>query len=884
MRGARNGFRLRARLARIGGPWLFLLISLNVPGAASAAMTSEPLMTLRGDLAQPTAVAVDPSGRAYVLDGMRGRVAVFDEEGAFLFAFGREGAGENELTLAMDLAVTADSVVVADTGNHRLAIFGKEGRFRRTVPLTVAEGESPEPVGLLVVGGTAIWSDRRNHRVCRTLLKDGSLLGCWGRRGQGEGEFRNPFMAAADSQGYVHVVDVLNGRVQLFSAGGRPFGLVSRFGTGPGELYRPNGIAHDGQRLFVSDAYLGTISIFRERAFAGVVSDAEGRAREFAAPVGIARWRDRLYVVDGGANEVQVLRLDRETPAEPPPKSSSTSSRMNCVTCHISWAPDRRDSERAGDPLLLPVSTVRMCYSCHHGAVVDSRADLQSGHQHPDLDHPLAEGEIFQKRGARKDPIADAFPLLDDSTPYCGTCHTPHRTKGGDDLDGTHEVTWMRMAGATDSMCVECHGSRVDDVRLKRRPYRGINHPVGTYLKQPPRPGAHGHASEPALRRDGLPSNLKRLGARLGSEQDLVCESCHRVHGAGETRLLVSPTEQSGLCIACHERQHGGDREEARRKGVHPVNIDLEEPVRFGEREITGVTCLTCHSVHDGEEGTALLTKEVAADGLCRACHARQHADGEEDAAAKGVHPVNLTFDEPRKMGDLEIGELRCQTCHSVHRGEPETPALVADHRDGTLCGYCHEAETAVAGTDHELVVTAENAMNRFEQSPAQAGLCGSCHSMHRNEEAVPFLSAVTPGWDGDQAVTARDRLCLDCHREGGAAEAKPITDFTHPSEELVLRSDPAVMPLLDKEGKLGAEGVIGCITCHEPHHWAPGEDSKGQRTATENREGNVLDSFLRNKGVRNTFCIHCHGFETPVKYKYYHDKRARDGRGGQIR
>ena len=43
------------------------------------------------------------------------------------------------------------------------------------------------------------------------------------------------------------------------------------------------------------------------------------------------------------------------------------------------------------------------------------------------------------------------------------------------------------------------------------------------------------------------------------------------------------------------------------------------------------------------------------------------------------------------------------------------------------------------------------------------------------------------------------------------------------------------------------------------------------------NLTGNILNSFLRQQGVKDSFCVDCHGIEAPLKYKYYHDSLVRD-------
>ena len=40
-----------------------------------------------------------------------------------------------------------------------------------------------------------------------------------------------------------------------------------------------------------------------------------------------------------------------------------------------------------------------------------------------------------------------------------------------------------------------------------------------------------------------------------------------------------------------------------------------------------------------------------------------------------------------------------------------------------------------------------------------------------------------------------------------------------------------------------------------------------------ENEEGDILNSFLRQKGVVKTFCVDCHSIEALSKFKYFHHK-----------
>ncbi len=249
---------------------------------------------------------------------------------------------------------------------------------------------------------------------------------------------------------------------------------------------------------------------------------------------------------------------------------------------------------------------------------------------------------------------------------------------------------------------------------------------------------------------------------------------------------------------------------------------------------------------------------------LCKTCHTRQHADNSKDAKEKGVHPVNITLDKAITVGKKSIKKITCNTCHSMHQGKANTSAM--RHRDEQLCDACHKDATQVIDTKHDLRLSAPDSHNLQKESPKIAGLCGSCHSLHSAKN--PFLYNAADLLQGDD-ILKRDKLCLACHNDKGIAKDKTIKDFSHPYQDLILRSE--ILPLVDKHEKISEFGRIACITCHNPHKWQP-----GQRQDKTQKEGNILNSFLHRKSIEGTFCVDCHGFEARLKYKYYHDKNSR--------
>ncbi len=852
---------------------------------------------IQADFDQPTAIASATDGRIFVLDGMNSRIVVFSDAGKQLLVI---TANKNipQFSKAVGLTWNAGFLYIADSSHNRILVLTDKGSFVREINLqvTVPERYWPEPVAVSVVNGTLVYSDRRHHRICLIQLDANinSKQQCTGKRGEQPGHFQFPSQIAIDRDNYLHVVDVINGRIQVFNSRGQYFSQEGEFAVDV--LYRPNGIAIDvlGYQ-YVSDAYLGTIAVFEKGRFRGTLKDEKGQEIKFSTPVGL--WNDAkaLYVVDATTNSVHKLQLSYKMEDEAVLKLSRQSpdvSRKNCIACHYSWGfaeEEKLQDEQGADP----VASLNMCYSCHHGVVFESRQAIPNGGQHPTVYDPLDEKQKRQKNLPREDDIPEDHPLLSDGEMLCASCHTPHNSVDDEPtLYEDNNNSWMRIVNEDSDLCENCHESNKKTVRERDAKKIGKNHPLGFFMSKPPKGDKSGNYSKDTHLHKGLPKSFVVGGAALSRKGEMVCQSCHQIHG-GEGDNLVTVSDENGkMCGECHKRQSPKGKKGARKAGVHPVNVELEEPVEFRGKKVKKVICQSCHSVHDGTVGTPMFPDKIKdAEKLCVDCHERQHAEDTDDALEKGIHPMNEDLKEEVEIGEKKVKQMGCLSCHTVHSGKPNTPALVLDHRNGELCENCHENKQRVVGTDHDFRVTAKESQNQHEETPEQSGACGTCHSMHRGKGEQPYLNAaiVTQKKERDDAAPslATDALCLNCHQDGEKAlgKEKPIEHYGHPHKDILMRSDPEKMPLLKAlDEKIEEIGVIACITCHEPHSWKP-IDTHEKKPYTvldpkkqENVEGNALTSFLRHKGVKNTFCVDCHGIEAMAKYKYFHhEDKMRD-------
>lgn len=95
-------------------------------------------------------IALHPSGRIFILDGQAEEVRVFAPDGAFLYAFGRNGQGPGEFSGACCIAFDPQNRLwVRDGGNARYDVFdvgAADARFAYTVRMAHSDANFWAPI------------------------------------------------------------------------------------------------------------------------------------------------------------------------------------------------------------------------------------------------------------------------------------------------------------------------------------------------------------------------------------------------------------------------------------------------------------------------------------------------------------------------------------------------------------------------------------------------------------------------------------------------------------------------------------------------------------------------------------------------------------------
>ena len=292
-----------------------------------------------GQLNEPRGIALSNDGEViYVVDSLNARVEVFDTEGNFLSAWGGvNSTSDLQLGLfqpsdtatfgASDLVVGPnDLIYVADTWNHVVTVVSPDGSVIRQIGVPgepVDLGDDPANVGnepgvffgpraVAVTDSGIFVTDTGNERI-QVFGLDGTFIRTFGGFGSEPGQLIEPVGVATDDAGNVYVADSGNARISVFTSEGLP---VAQWPVQDWEPYRydpatglrPNFepyLATDSDGLvYVTSRITGSILVFDpDGQPVATLTELDGIA--LAAPVGLTFSSEgELFVSDIDLNTV----------------------------------------------------------------------------------------------------------------------------------------------------------------------------------------------------------------------------------------------------------------------------------------------------------------------------------------------------------------------------------------------------------------------------------------------------------------------------------------------------------------------------------------------------------------------------------------------------
>jgi DmsE family decaheme c-type cytochrome len=248
-------------------------------------------------------------------------------------------------------------------------------------------------------------------------------------------------------------------------------------------------------------------------------------------------------------------------------------------------------------------------------------------------------------------------------------------------------------------------------------------------------------------------TNAFKHSRHAGLEQS--CGSCHagaaahakdmsegKTDGPKPSVKSLKPAEVNQTCLSCHEKGHQANWA----GGVH---------------DRRGMSCISCHSVHDYKSATAQL-KTVRDSENCFSCHAAIRGKSQRTSH----HPVregrmdcaschNPHDSTKPKMIKADWITDQCLSCHTEKRG----PFLWEHAPVRENCALCHDPH----GSNHDKMLVAK-----------QPFLCQRCHLNTRHPGTL--YDGVNTVGGPSVSNRAVEHACKNCHQNvhGGNAPSGP--------------------------------------------------------------------------------------------------------------
>ena len=270
---------------------------------------------------QPKYIAVDKSGRVYVVDRTANAIHIFSPDGDYIDSIVRYDATISKLVAQKLNGSIPDGTRFYIDGVNQRIYYVLSGQTEQWIALPDAT-HSWAPLGIRFdTQGNLIYTDISPDQMSVNIIPAAALSGDltkyapdvkgFGQPGQDPGQLNFPQSAVMDSQGNYYVTDGDNYRIERWNSAFK-YSTFFGFGSSDGGLNMPRGAWMDAKdRLYVADAVGSYIRVYDvsgpEAKFLfnfGSLGKTEGF---FSYPIDICiDATGRLYIADRENNRVSV--------------------------------------------------------------------------------------------------------------------------------------------------------------------------------------------------------------------------------------------------------------------------------------------------------------------------------------------------------------------------------------------------------------------------------------------------------------------------------------------------------------------------------------------------------------------------------------------------
>jgi tripartite motif-containing protein 71 len=215
-----------------------------------------------GQFNEPHGIDFAADGRVIITDMHNNRVCLLSKRLEVDKCIGPSASRDRLSSPTIAKWLGPDRLIVADTGNRRIAILDLEGNILRSTVSGSASYMS-EPTGVAILGDRIYVADKSAQKV-HVLDRKLQRLSSFGGAGSGDGQFVDPSSIASNGSNRLFVADSYNNRIQIFDENGKFSGKFGDWGSFTGLLANPSSVSYASGTLFVSDLINHRIQAFEE--------------------------------------------------------------------------------------------------------------------------------------------------------------------------------------------------------------------------------------------------------------------------------------------------------------------------------------------------------------------------------------------------------------------------------------------------------------------------------------------------------------------------------------------------------------------------------------------------------------------------------------------
>ena len=166
----------------------------------------------------PWAIAYNgTNNKVYVCDTDNHRITILNTDLTFHGSFGCKGSDPGKFKEPFSITVDLKgNVLVVDYVNNRIQVFDASGHFLSAITHTTPEQRLQKPIDVSVGPDSCLYVVEHDLRRVSIFDAGGKYIRSFGKKGYKVGEFEWPYCVAVDGEGYVHVSDTCNNRIQIF--------------------------------------------------------------------------------------------------------------------------------------------------------------------------------------------------------------------------------------------------------------------------------------------------------------------------------------------------------------------------------------------------------------------------------------------------------------------------------------------------------------------------------------------------------------------------------------------------------------------------------------------------------------------------------------------